>query len=83
MEKEIRLYNRYHEDNRLVRIGDESSKRYKLKTESEFLRCGINEDNPERLTFVDPSGGPFISEGTKIGKNVVKAIYKGVIIEFE
>lgn len=83
MGKEIRLYNRYHDDNRLVQIGDESSKIYKLVTESEYYRCGLIEGNPKELSFIDPAGGPFITKGTNISNNIVKTIYADGTIEFE
>ncbi len=28
----------------------------------EYVRCGFN-DNPDDITMVDPSGGPYIAEG--------------------
>lgn len=27
------------------------------------LRCGYDNDNPERISMVDPSGGPYIEAG--------------------
>ena len=85
-DKEIKLESRYVEDkNYLTRLGDESSKEYLLHSEYS-LRAGIVEGDPHTYTFVDPSGGPFISKGTIIDNNTVKSILKGdegVIIEFE
>jgi hypothetical protein len=32
----------------------------------EYYRIGYNED--KTINFVDPSGGPFIQEGTELGR---------------
>lgn len=86
MKEKIKLQSRYIEDkNYLNRIGDETSKRYLLQTEYSY-RVGLVEGDSSTYSFVDPSGGPFISKGTIIDNNTVKSILKGdegVIIEFE
>ena len=86
MKEKIKLQSRYIEDkNYLNRIGDETSKRYLLQTEYDY-RVGLVEGDSSAYSFVDPSGGPFISKGTIIDNNTVKSILKGdegVIIEFE
>ena len=86
MKEKIKLQSRYIEDkNYLNRIGDETSKRYLLQTEYDY-RVGLVEGDSNTYSFVDPSGGPFISKGTIIDNNTVKSILKGdegVIIEFE
>ena len=86
MKEKIKLQSRYIEDkNYLNRIGDETSKRYLLQTEYDY-RAGLVEGDSSTYSFVDPSGGPFISKGTIIDNNTVKSILKGdegVIIEFE
>lgn len=86
MKEKIKLQSRYIEDkNYLNRIGDETSKRYLLQTECNY-RVGLVEGDSSTYSFVDPSGGPFISKGTIIDNNTVKSILKGdegVIIEFE
>ena len=86
MKEKIKLQSRYIEDkNYLNRIGDETSKRYLLQTEYDY-RAGLAEGDSSTYSFVDPSGGPFISKGTTIDNNTVKSILKGdegVIIEFE
>lgn len=86
MKEKIKLQSRYIEDkNYLNRIGDETSKRYLLQTEYDY-RVGLVEGDSSTYSFVDPSGGPFISKGTIIDNNIVKSILKGdegVIIEFE
>lgn len=83
MKEVIKLNSRYRENNGLVRIGDDSSLKYQLITELDTWRCGIIEDNPDEYSFIDPSGGPFITKGTEIEGHTVKAIHKGGIIEFE
>ena len=86
MKEKIKLQSRYIEDkNYLNRIGDETSKRYLLQTEYNY-RVGLVEGDSSTYSFVDPSGGPFISKGTIIDNNTVKSILQGdegVIIEFE
>ena len=86
MKEKIKLQSRYIEDkNYLNRIGDETSKRYLLQTEYDY-RVGLVGGDSSTYSFVDPSGGPFISKGTIIDNNTVKSILKGdegVIIEFE
>ena len=86
MKEKIKLQSRYIEDkNYLNRIGDKTSKRYLLQTEYDY-RVGLVEGDSSTYSFVDPSGGPFISKGTIIDNNTVKSILKGdegVIIEFE
>lgn len=86
MKERIKLQSRYIEDkNYLNRIGDETSKRYLLQTEYNY-RVGLVEGDSSTYSFVDPSGGPFISKGTIIDNNTVKSILRddeGVIIEFK
>lgn len=86
MKEKIKLQSRYIEDkNYLNRIGDETSKRYLLQTEYDY-GVGLVEGDSSTYSFVDPSGGPFISKGTIIDNNTVKSILKGdegVIIKFE
>lgn len=83
MKEVIKLNSRYRENNRLIRIGDETSLRYQLETELNTWRYGIIEDNTDEYSFIDPSGGPFITKGTEIDEHIVKTIHKGGIIEFE
>lgn len=86
MKDTIELPCRYPNDrNWLERVGDESSKRYILHTQYAF-RIGFKEDAPDEYTFIDPSGGPFISIGSTVEGNTVKSIVKedvGFVIEFE
>lgn len=86
MKEEINLESRYREIHKLTRIGDESSLVYKFTPADEFCRVGIIEDNPNQYSFIDPSGGPFISTGSVIDGHKVKSINQtdeGVCIEFE
>lgn len=80
MKDEIILDSRYGVKNKLVRI-EEDSLKYKLETPYNY-RIGYDK-NPETPTFIDPSGGPFITVGTEIDGHIVKALYEGCIIEFE
>lgn len=82
MKSEIKLDSRYGEVNKLVRVGNENSLRYKLDTEFN-VRVGVIKDNPSQYSFIDPSGGPFIEVGSKIEGHTVKAIYDDLTIEFE
>lgn len=69
----IKLYNRYNED---VHLEREKDNIYKLVTEDSYLRCGYFPDvhdvmeyekqEEKQYSFVDPSGGPFISVGEHI-----------------
>lgn len=70
------MYNRYGEEYsfELIRenvfryVGNTDHCRFGGKENAE----GVNESD---LGFFDPSGGPFISEGYKIGKFKVKRIF--------
>lgn len=70
---------------RLIKDG-KSSNSYLLVTDSPFLRSGINNTNNK---FIDPQGGPMITEGHKIEGTdlVVKSINhcmgKGYVITCE
>ncbi len=82
MKDTIKLNSRYGKNNKLVRM-DNPCPKYQLVTGDDFWRCGIIEDNPNEYSFIDPSGGPFITKGVEIEGHIVKAIYEGGIIEFE
>lgn len=82
MNKEIKLPSRDNLDNRLIRVGDEDSLMYTLKTNFNY-RAGVAEDDDSYYTFIDPSGGPFITPGYEIEGHKVKTIHRGGIIEFE
>ena len=64
--KEIKLSNRYGDKNKLVQ---ESDKIWRLefdKKAESYYRVGIVEGKDDKFSFVDPSGGPFISVGGNI-----------------
>lgn len=82
MKKEIKLNSRDNLDNKLIRIGDETSLKYQLQTNYNY-RVGFEDNNLDVYTFIDPAGGPFITVGTEIDGHKVKAIYSPAIIEFE
>ena len=81
MKPEIQLNSRGGIDNKLVQMED-NPLRFKLKTEFNY-RIGFKDDSKKECTFIDPSGGPFITVGSEIEGYIVKAIYRGGIIEFE
>lgn len=79
MKEEYKLETRDGTDNRLIKVDD---KKYRLKTPFCY-RTGFESDNPDIITFIDPSGGPFITPGFEVDGHKVKAIHKHAIIEFE
>lgn len=44
----------------------------------QYVRFGFN-SNPEDITMVDPSGGPYIAEGMDMKTFGLKGIVKGLI----
>lgn len=83
MNSEIKLNSRGGVNNKLIRIGEEDSMKFKLKTQYNY-RIGFNDNGDTRkIAFIDPAGGPFITVGSKIDGHIVKAIYEEGIIEFE
>lgn len=81
MKPEIQLNSRGGLDNRLVQVEGEPLK-FRLKTDYNY-RVGLIDGNSENYSFIDPSGGPFITVGSEIEGHVVKAIHRGGIVEFE
>lgn len=81
MKPEIQLNSRGGIDNRLVQVEGEPLK-FQLKANFNY-RIGFKDDSKEECTFIDPSGGPFITIGSEIEGHTVKAIYKDGIVEFE
>lgn len=81
MKPEIKLLSRDGTDNRLIQI-DEQPMMYKLQTPYCY-RVGFKDGTKSEIAFIDPSGGPFITEGTEIEGHKVKAIHNDGIIEFE
>lgn len=73
------MRNRYGDGYVFERIGDNQ---YAIKGELKFWRFGGREGQREMdltdLGFVDPSGGPFISVGSKIeGREIVRISAEG------
>lgn len=81
-EEIIRLHSRDGSDNKLVRIGKEKSNFYMLISEYD-CRVMFNPKDPDDISAIDPSGGPYISIGAIINGYKVKKIYKSYVIEFE
>lgn len=69
---EIKLYNRYRENVYLKYIKDN---KYKLMTPSPYIRCGLKDNDEKSYSFVDPSGGPFISENGTIEEYMTNIKY--------
>ena len=68
MSKIIKLKTRYGVDNYLEQYQGNT---YILKTESPYLRTGTSSTGKE---FVDPSGGPILIVGEKIGEETIASI---------
>lgn len=71
--KIIKLPNRYRENVYLEQVHDNI---YKLELPDPYCRIGIDNDNPNEYTFVDPSGGPFISVGGELYDYQTRDVYK-------
>lgn len=71
--KEIKLYNRDGADLLLI-SEDDKLWRFKVDTKHkyifEFMRYGLEEDN-KTINMIDPSGGPYLTIGSKIGKDYI------------
>lgn len=68
MSEIINLKTRYHTKNYLEQYQGNT---YILRTESPYIRAGSTNDGKE---FVDPSGGPILIVGEKIGKKIITSI---------
>lgn len=79
MEKEIKLKSRGYINNKLLHI---EGNKYKLATPFSY-RTGFKDDPEGEITFIDPSGGPFMTVGSEINGRKIKALYRGAIVEFE
>ena len=70
---EIKLFNRDGADLRLV-SEDGLLWRFKVDAEHkyvlEYMRYGFEKDN-RTIYMIDPSGGPYMTIGTKIGQDFV------------
>lgn len=78
MNDKIKLYNRYNEDNYLIKIDNGV---YTLHlgnvNDGDHVRIGLLEGHTwedHEYRFVDPPGGPFISIGSEIAGKVVSRI---------
>ena len=86
MDKTIKLSARERIKNWLEHLED---KTYLLHSQYDNVRCGIDPEDSEVITFVDPPGGPFIAVGHKLleANAKVKSIEhisgKGFAITFE
>jgi hypothetical protein len=71
--QEIKLFNRDGADLRLV---SEDGLLWRLKVDIEhkyileYMRYGLEKDN-RTICMIDPSGGPYMTIGTKIGQDFV------------
>lgn len=89
MRETILLKSRYNEIHRLERIGESDSHLFLFVPADDYYRLGLSGDDKDVYDFVDPSGGPFISIGTKFDgiNNIVKSIRRNeegnIVIEFE
>lgn len=90
--KVIKLPSRYGTHNELKQltpvIAGAESKTYLLKTEADFIRTGYTEEDK---MWIDPSGGPMITEGqviklddeSMIIKKINHVMGQGYVITFE
>lgn len=89
MRKTILLKSRYGETHRLERVGGSTSCLFLFVPADGYYRLGLSGKEEDGYDFVDPSGGPFIHVGTKLGgiNKTVKSIRKNedgkIIIEFK
>lgn len=58
----IEIINRYKEK---IVFEEVESHRFKLKS-MPYCRVGYSDEKMQTIAFVDPSGGPFISIGSKL-----------------
>lgn len=73
---DILLFNRYHDDVRLIKVDDETYE-YHIVVSDEpyaYIRCSFDtkQDGTKIYYSVDPPGGPFLS----IGDNFVSVLGK-------
>ena len=70
---EIKLFNR---DGANLKLVSEDEKLWKFEVDPEhkyileYMRYGLENDN-KTICMVDPSGGPYMTIGTRIGKDFV------------
>lgn len=71
--EEIKLFNRDGADLRLI---SEDKKLWKFKVDKkhayvlEYMRYGVEKDG-RTICMMDPSGGPYLTIGTKLGKDYI------------
>lgn len=70
---EIKLFNR---DGANLKLVSEDEKLWKFEVDDEhkyvleYMRYGLENDN-KTICMVDPSGGPYLEKGTRIGKDFI------------
>ncbi len=70
---EIKLFNR---DGANLKLVSEDEKLWKFEVDTEhkyileYMRYGLEDDN-RTICMVDPSGGPYMTIGTRIGKDFI------------
>lgn len=76
--------------NTLVLVSfDKNFVKYKLVTPySNALRCGIDAENSDKITWIDPSGGPMMKLGYKVNDLELVEIYhsnkvKAYVLKFK
>lgn len=73
----IDLYNRYRDE---VYLKHKEGNKYLLVHPSPYMRCGIIEGSSTHYSFVDGSGGPFLSVGSKLPVLKPDGIVENMII---
>jgi len=73
MNKTYEYRNRYNDN--IVFVEEEPNVVYMYG--GKFMRWGCNEESPDHINMVDPSGGPYIEIGNDLlgpwkGKNIIK-----------
>lgn len=81
-----------HSTNKNTLILDSSNKefvQYKLVTPySNALRCGVDAENSDKITWIDPSGGPMMRIGYRVNDLELVEIFhskkaKGFMLKFK
>lgn len=71
--KEIKLFNR---DGANLKLVSEDSKLWKFQVDDkhswvlEYMRMGFENDN-KTISFIDPSGGPYLSRGQRLDNDYI------------
>lgn len=71
--REFKLYNRYRVQNSFVEVAEnEWVLKFDNPKEYDWCRVGLkNNDDKNDFSFIDPSGGPFISLGDRFFEDLV------------